>query len=225
MKTDLDDIKFLHEMWCNGGRVAKSAQVVKSRANELSRGDVYLGRYLEVPMPLHVRSLSQLLSFIGQLQVQPTQGPRRQQWKLATLSNQASQNGSLVPTVRTKSLNACRAVPASLEKSIDCSGSSKAPFPRQFPPWPTSAVPKDTWNPSSSSSRNRQIDDQNDPENCNDPENTSTSTGTYHPIALLPMTEPPASSISVFCADLDTWESNWIEWHEWHSDMRKKASL
>ncbi|KAK3947831.1 hypothetical protein QBC32DRAFT_270038 [Pseudoneurospora amorphoporcata] len=67
-------------------------------------------------------------------------------------------------------------------------------------------------------------DDQN-PEN-NDPENTSTttstttSTGTYHPIALLPMTEPPASFISVSCTDLDTWESNWVEWHEWHSEEK-----
>ncbi|EGZ71079.1 hypothetical protein NEUTE2DRAFT_131079 [Neurospora tetrasperma FGSC 2509] len=34
------------------------------------------------------------------------------------------------------------------------------------------------------------------------------------------MTEPPASSISVSCADLDTWESNWVEWHEWHSEEK-----
>lgn len=53
-------------------------------------------------------------------------------------------------------------------------------------------------------------DDQN-------PENTST--GTYHPIALLPMTDPPASLITVASVDLDNWEKNWVESHEWHSEV------
>ncbi|EAA30161.2 hypothetical protein GE21DRAFT_5408 [Neurospora crassa] len=53
-------------------------------------------------------------------------------------------------------------------------------------------------------------DDQN-------PENTST--GTYHPIALLPMTDPPASLMTVASVDLDSWEKNWVESHEWHSQV------
>ncbi|KAK3400411.1 hypothetical protein B0T20DRAFT_404316 [Sordaria brevicollis] len=56
-------------------------------------------------------------------------------------------------------------------------------------------------------------DDQN-------PENTSTtcSTGTYHPIARLPITDPPVSLMTVACVDLDNWQRNWLETHEWHSD-------
>ena len=44
-----------------------------------------------------------------------------------------------------------------------------------------------------------------------------SSSGTWHEIASLPLTEPKVSSIEATLRDLDQWESDWVAWHGEHS--------
>ncbi|KAK3938521.1 hypothetical protein QBC46DRAFT_389865 [Diplogelasinospora grovesii] len=44
------------------------------------------------------------------------------------------------------------------------------------------------------------------------------STGTWHPVAKLPITEPKVSSITVHVSELQDWEETWCDAHWDHSD-------
>lgn len=49
--------------------------------------------------------------------------------------------------------------------------------------------------------------------------------GTWHDIALLPLTEPKLSSIDVFLAEFEEWEYDWVEWHAWHAGSDSNAEF
>lgn len=42
-------------------------------------------------------------------------------------------------------------------------------------------------------------------------------TGTWHELADMPLTEPKVSSVEAVVGDLWQWESDWLEWHGWHT--------
>lgn len=41
-------------------------------------------------------------------------------------------------------------------------------------------------------------------------------TATWHELAGMPLTEPKVSSVEAMVSDLRQWESDWLEWHDWH---------
>lgn len=49
--------------------------------------------------------------------------------------------------------------------------------------------------------------------------------GTWHEIAGLPLTEPKVSSIDVFLAEFEEWETDWVERHEWHAGSESNAEF
>lgn len=49
------------------------------------------------------------------------------------------------------------------------------------------------------------------------PDTTSSSTGTWHEISQLPLTEPKISSIKVSVYELNLWEEMWLEQHRGHT--------
>lgn len=48
------------------------------------------------------------------------------------------------------------------------------------------------------------------------PDARGSSSGTWHEISQLPLTEPKVSSIEASVYDLDQWEFDWIAWHGGH---------
>lgn len=54
------------------------------------------------------------------------------------------------------------------------------------------------------------------------PDTSGSSTGTWHEISQLPLTEPRISSIKVSVDDLDLWEEMWLEQHRGHTGPSAK---